>query len=124
MNGDPVYLFRRGLPAHVWSSLSNNQLAAAHIVKAVDRGWTVRQLLDACADLAHVANPGGALLHRLDRCAQIDKRPTPVPAWCGQCDRTTRHLLDHNRLPGPQRCPQCHHLASTRQPEPDGEITQ
>lgn len=109
---DVVWQFRRGLPDHVWTSLGNNQVAAAHVVKAVARGWTVRQLVDACADLAHVANSGAALLHRLERCAQIDKHPTRIPDWCGSCDRTTRHLLDANRLPGPARCPTCHWLAA------------
>ena len=119
---DPVYQFRRGLPAHVWSSLGNNQLAAAHVIKAVERGWTVRQLIDACSDLAQVANPGGALLHRLQRCAAIDKQPRTIPPWCGQCDRTTRHLLDHNRLPGPERCPACHWKAARTPQRSDEDI--
>lgn len=116
---DVVWQFRRGLPDHVWTSVHNTQRAAALIVKAVDRGWTVPDLIAECADLASVANCGGALLHRLDNCAELDKRRRAVPDWCGcrdVCDRTTRHLLDENRLPGPARCPDCHWL-SPRKPQ-------
>lgn len=124
---DVVRMFRRGLPDYVWTSVRNNQAAVAAIVKAVEQGWTVRELLDQVADLGTVSNAGAVLVHRLQRCADIDKRRRSVPQWCGRvqvCDRTTRHLLDHNRLPGPERCPVCHPLASSPQQPTDTEDEQ
>jgi hypothetical protein len=84
--------------------------------QAIDAGWTVAQLAAECNRDHHGAiNLGGLVLHRLRECADTPPpaASTPVerPDHCGRCDRTTRHLLDVNRLPGPARCPDCHPLA-------------
>jgi hypothetical protein len=112
---DPVKAFRDAVPTHLRAPLHDTQRIAALVTKAIARGWTIDALTrEATRDLSGVVIPGGVITSRLDHCAEHDppvKPPARRPEWCGQCDPTTRHVLDENRLPAAARCTNCHPLA-------------
>jgi hypothetical protein len=111
---DPVRAFREALPAQLRAQLHDTQRIAGLVTAATARGWPVPALTAECSrSLAGIVNAGGVITSRLEHCARHDppvKASKTRPEWCGVCDPVTRHLLDENGYPAPERCGSCHPL--------------
>jgi hypothetical protein len=98
------------------------QVTHAHLVKALDAGWTPQHIADVCSkNLPTVANDAYRLIqNRIQWFAENKPRheqrpPAGAVPWCGKCDdpnwRYVVDQVDEKRLwdePQFRPCPRCH----------------
>lgn len=98
------------------------QVTHAHLLRALDRGWTPRHMAAVCSrDLPTITNDAYRLIQSRIQWFAEHSPPTdqprpagPVP-WCGQCDdpnwRYVVEQVDEKRLWDETQfrpCPRCH----------------
>lgn len=102
--------FGRLLPGNVRARVHPTAVIDGALKRAVDNGWTVRELAEECSrDLGTASNVGAIITSRLGNAANTVKRqPTkPLATWCGQCaDDRFRWEVDAEDRPV-RPCPRC-----------------